>query len=59
MVLGGDNFWVLEDTPRAVVEGADDDDETTKDVAEGTTTAAVNVKYATDENFIVFFKAAG
>ena len=50
---------MLEDTPRAVVEGADDDDETTKDVAEGTTTAAVNVKYATDENFIVFFKATG
>ena len=44
MLLGGDNFWALEDTPRAVDEAADDDDETTKDVAEGMSAAAVTAK---------------
>ena len=45
MLFGGDNFWALEDTPRAVVEeAADADEETTKDVAEGISAAAVTAK---------------
>ena len=45
MILGGDNFWALEDTPRAVVEDDAADEETTKDVAEGTSAATVAAKY--------------
>jgi len=43
MLLGGDN-WVLEATPRAVVE-ADADEETTKEVVDGTKVAAATAKY--------------
>ena len=43
MLLGGDNL-VLEDTPKAVVEDADAEEETTKDVAEGTIAAAATIK---------------
>ena len=44
MLLGGDNFAAVEDTPRAVVEAAEADEETTKDVAEGMSAAAVTAK---------------
>ena len=45
MLLGGDSFAALEDTPRAVVEeGADADEETTKDAAVGISPAAVTAK---------------
>ena len=53
MLLGGDNFWALEETPKAVVEeAADADEETTKDVAEGMSAAAVKAKYAAGEVII-------
>lgn len=55
MLLGGDNFWALEDTPRAVVDDEGADEETTKDVAEGTSAATVAAKYATGVVFMVLF----
>jgi hypothetical protein len=40
MLLGGESFWALDDTPRAVDEDVDAVEETTKDVADGTRAAA-------------------
>lgn len=53
MLLGGDNFWALEDTPKAVVDDDGADEETTKDVAEGTRAATVAAKYATGVVFMM------
>jgi hypothetical protein len=53
MLLGGDSFWALEDTPKAVVDDDGADEETTKDVAEGTRAATVAAKYATGVVFMM------
>lgn len=56
MFFGGESCWALEETPKEVdeVNGATEDD-TTKDVAEGTITAVVAAKQAIDVIFIVFY----
>jgi len=54
ILLGDTNCWALDEaTPRDVDEAEDADDETTKDVADGTRAAVVAIKQAMDVVFIV------